>query len=408
MRCFLTRPFLTILFALVAVLVPTSALAAELHQGNSMVVSPGETIDDDLYVFGGTLDVQGTVNGDVIFFGGTSTVSGLITGDLLVFGGSTTITGDVRGSVRAVGGTVNIAGRVDHDVALGAGTLNIAQGARIGRDLLAGVGSARIAAPIARNVFIGSGDVTLAGPVGGDVRAEAGTVHLTNGASVAGRFSYASERQAEIAAGVVVGGGIERGESIYGRDFGAGFGGVGGLAGIGALIWLRGLVGIFVLGLVLVLLLPAATGRSTSILSSSFAASLGFGVLLLVGVPIVAVLMFAFGLLIGGWWLGLALLVVYALALGLGYVVSAVLVGDVILARLLPGRAHAALSLLVGILVLASLALVPIVGGIVSGVAITAGLGALGVMAMNGYRGQRRPVVSPAATGPVIPVPTPA
>jgi hypothetical protein len=67
-----------------------------------------------------------------------------------------------------------------------------------------------------------------------------------------------------------------------------------------------------------------------------------------------------------------------------------------------------ALSLLVGVLVLGSLALVPVVGGIVSGAAITAGLGALGLSAMNGYRGQRQPVVSPTATGPVVPVPTPA
>ena len=64
-----------------------------------MVVAPGETINDDLYVFGGSLDVQGTVNGDVAFFGGTSTISGLITGDLMVMGGTTTINGIVSGSV---------------------------------------------------------------------------------------------------------------------------------------------------------------------------------------------------------------------------------------------------------------------------------------------------------------------
>jgi hypothetical protein len=409
MRRPLTRGFLTILFALVALVVPASASAAEIRQGNSFVVRPGETIDDDLYVFGGTVSVEGTVNGDVLFFGGTSTVSGVITGDLLVLGGTTTITGEVRGSVRAAGGTVNITGRVDQDVALGAGTLDIAPSARLGRDLLAGVGSARIAAPIARNVFIGSGDVTLASPVGGDVRAEAGTVRLTNGASVAGRFSYASERQAEIASGVVVGGGIERGEAAYGRDFGAALGGIGGLGGIGALVWLRGLVGIFLLGLAFVLLIPAFTRRSTSALISNVGASLGFGVLLLVGVPILAMLVFALGLLIGGWWLGIVLLFLYALALGVGYIVSAVLVGDLILARLLPGRAHAAASsLLLGVLVLGSLALIPVVGGIVSGVATTAGLGALGLMAMNGYRRQRQPVVSQTATGPAVPVPTPA
>ena len=130
MRRSLTRLLLTVLFALVAVLVPASALAAEVHQGNSLVVAPGETIDDDLYVFGGTVNVQGTVNGDVILLGGMSTVSGLITGDLLVFGGTTTLTGDVRGSMRAVGGTVTIGGRVDQDLAIGAGTLDIAPSAR--------------------------------------------------------------------------------------------------------------------------------------------------------------------------------------------------------------------------------------------------------------------------------------
>jgi cytoskeletal protein CcmA (bactofilin family) len=397
-----------LVFGVLAGLLPTVASAAELREGGSTTLAAGETIDDDLYVFGGTLNVQGTVNGDVIFFGGTSTVSGLITGDLLLLGGTTTITGDVRGSVRAAGGTVNLAGRVDQDVALAAGTLDIAPSARLGRDLLAGAGSARIAGPIARNAYIGTGDVALAAPIGGDLRAEAGTVRLINGASVAGRFSYASERQAEIASGVVVGGGIERGESTYGRDFGAALGGVGGLGGIGALIWLRGLVGMFLLGLGLVLLVPAATRRSTSALSSNLGMSFGFGVLLLVGIPILATLVFAFGLLIGGWWLGLVLLFLYALALGVGYVVSAVLLGDLIVARLLPARAHAVVSLLLGVLVLGSLALIPVVGAIVSGAAMTVGLGALGLLAMNGYRAQRRSVVSPTATGPVIPVPAPA
>ena len=409
MRHSLTRPLLPVLFALVALAVPASASAAEIHQGNSFVVVPGETIDDDLYVFGGTATVEGTVNGDVVLFGGTSTISGLVTGDVLVLGGSTTINGDIRGSLRAAGGTVNIAGQVDQDVALGAGTLDIAPSARLGRDLLAGVGSARIAGPITRNAFIGSGDVTLAAQVGGDVRAEGGTVRLIDGARVGGKFLYASDRQAEIASGVVVGGGIERGESAYGRDLGAALGGVGGLGGIGALVWLRGLVGIFFLGLTFVLLMPAFTRRSTSVLMQIAGPSLGFGVVLLLGVPILAMLVFALGLLIGGWWLGIVLLFVYALALGVGYVVSAVRMGDLILARVLPRTAHApALSLLLGILVLGSLSLIPVVGGIVSGAAITAGVGALGLTAINGYRRQRRPVVSPTATGPVIPVPTPA
>jgi hypothetical protein len=403
------KRFLIPLVALVAGLAPTAVSAAELRQGNSIVVAPGETINDDLYAFGGSLDVQGTVNGDVVFFGGTSTVGGLITGDLLVMGGSTTISGTVRGSVRASSGTVNISGVVDQDVTVAAGTLDVAPGASIGRDLLAGAGSTRIAAPLARNAFIGSGDVTLGGPIGGDVRAEAGTLRLATGAAVDGKLGYASERPAEIASGVVVGGGIERGELTSGRDIWAPLSGrIGGLAGLGALVWLRGLVGIFVLGLALVLLVPSSMRQSTRALRSNLLGSLGYGVLLLIGVPILAALVFAIGLLIGGWWLGLALAFLYALALGVGFVVSAVFVGDLIVARLRPSQAHPVWSLLTGVLALGILALVPVVGGIVSGAAIIVGLGAFGVALKNGSREQRRVAVSPAMRAPVVPAPVPA
>jgi MFS family permease len=144
-------------------------------------------------------------------------------------------------------------------------------------------------------------------------------------------------------------------------------------------------------------------------LSSNLVAGLGFGVLLLIGIPILATLVFAFGLLIGGWWLGLVLFFLYALALGVGYVVSAMLLGEVLLARLLPDRAHVVLSLLVGVLVLGSLALIPVVGAIVSSAAMTVGLGSLGLVAMHMYRGQRQqPVVTPTAKEQVIAVPAPA
>jgi len=365
-------------------------------------VAPGETIDDDLYVFGGSLDVQGTVNGDVVFFGGTSTISGLITGDVLVMGGTTTITGEVRGSVRAAGGTINIGGRVDRDVAVGAGTLNLTPTARIARDLLAGVGAASIAAPIGRNVLIGSGDVTLTAPVGGDVQAQAGTLRLARGAAVNGKVTYASDNPAEIDSSVVISGGIERTQLAYGRDLSAP---LNDRAGIGALIWLRGLVGVFVLGLVLILLVPASTRRSTAFLSANLGWSLLVGAMLLIGVPVLAALVFAVGLLIGGWWLGIALICLYALALGIGYVISAVLLGDRILERFFRQETHDAWSLLAGTLALGILAVIPVLGGIATSLAITAGLGAVARTAFDNFLTQRRvtsvrSVAAPVATAP--------
>ncbi len=231
---------------------------------------------------------------------------------------------------------------------------------------------------------------------------EAGTLRLARGASVNGTVSYSSDNPAEIDSGVVVGGGIERSGLAYGRDLSAP---LNDRAGVGPLIWLRGLVGILVLGLVLILLVPASTRRSTDFLSANLGWSLVVGTILLIGVPLLAALVFVVGLLIGGWWLGIALICLYALALGIGYVISAVLLGDLILERFFRREAHNAGSLLAGIVALGILAVLPVVGGIATSLAIAAGLGAAAWTAFNNSLAQRRitgarPMATPVATAP--------
>jgi hypothetical protein len=82
---------------LLLVLVPTGggAFAADTRQGDVVTVGAGQTINDDLYAFGGTVDIQGRINGDVVASGGTVTIhgQGSVTGDLLAAGGTTTVRG---------------------------------------------------------------------------------------------------------------------------------------------------------------------------------------------------------------------------------------------------------------------------------------------------------------------------
>jgi hypothetical protein len=68
--------------ALLIALAPTQIIAAEPVQGNNVTVSRNQTINDDLYAFGGTVTIQGRVNGDVVALGGTVTVNGPVSGDL--------------------------------------------------------------------------------------------------------------------------------------------------------------------------------------------------------------------------------------------------------------------------------------------------------------------------------------
>lgn len=72
------------------------------------VIRAGETVSEDLAIWGGSLKVDegGTVDGDVSVFGGTAILNGHVTGDVVVFGGTAEMAGDVDGDLVLFGGTL--------------------------------------------------------------------------------------------------------------------------------------------------------------------------------------------------------------------------------------------------------------------------------------------------------------
>lgn len=371
------RLALPIIVALAA-LAPLSVAAADIRQGSQVTVGPGETVEDDLYAFGGTIDVEGTVSGSVIAFGGTITIGGNIARDLLVSGGTVNVTGHVGGSVRVGGGTLTLSGPVAEDVVVAGGTVTLGPNASVGRDLVLAGGTATVGAPVGRKILAGVGDLTLRNTVGGDVTVQVNHLRLESGAAVGGNLDYTSENDA-----VITGGAHVAGNTV--RHAPTDRGGVSGPAS-GLLNWLRFLVGVFVLGLLLVLLFPGFSGRVINRLERSPWASLGIGAALLVGVPIVALIVFILGIFVGGWWLGLFMIAAYLLACGLGYVVSSLLLGRWGSGRMGWGVLHPAWQLLAGLVVLSIASLIPIVGGLIALAAVLFGLGALALGAT-----ERRP-----------------
>ncbi|MEE4276086.1 MAG: hypothetical protein V2J16_09515 [Thermoleophilia bacterium] len=63
--------------------------------GEDVVVAPGETYEG-LVVFGGDVDVQGTVEGPVVAFGGDVHISGAVTEEVVAFGGRVVFAGTSR------------------------------------------------------------------------------------------------------------------------------------------------------------------------------------------------------------------------------------------------------------------------------------------------------------------------
>ena len=346
---------------------PLQAAAADARQGTDVTVAQTETINDDLYAGAGTISIEGTVNGNVIAGGGTITVSGNITRDLIVGGGTINVTGHVGGSIIAAGGNLTLNGPVEHDIVVTGGMIDIGAGATIGRDLVVAGGTATVAAPIARRVQMSSGTLTLRGTIAGDVRGRVDHLKL-DGARIGGNLDYTSDNAVELVNGARVAGTTTRHTPTDSRGSGNGF-----------LGWLRGLIGIFALGLILIFLLPGISTRAIDTLRAQPWLSLGIGAAILIIPPIVALIVFVVGLLIGGWWLGVLLIPLWLLLLAIGYVVSGFLIGRLLFARLGWGGYHDAVALLGGLLILTVVGLLPVLGGFVGLAALVFGAGALAV-----------------------------
>ena len=65
-----------VLVALVLTITATPAAAADIRQGNDVIIGPTETVEDDLYAFAATIAINGTVHGDVVAAGNNVSVDG--------------------------------------------------------------------------------------------------------------------------------------------------------------------------------------------------------------------------------------------------------------------------------------------------------------------------------------------
>ena len=361
--------------ALALLSLSSPARAAEFRTGGQVTIPAGDTLRDDLYICGGKVDIDGVVLGDVVACGGHINVNGAIGGSLFSGAGSTSITGSVARTIRCGGGEITISGTVGGDAVAGCGRFHLARGAHVGRDLLVGGGGLDLDGDIERNVLAGGGVFTLDGRVGGGVTVRAERSRLMDGARVAHDFVYTSERSVVRAPGAMVSGKIEqRVPSGHPRL------GPVGRAMLFVYRWERLLVGLLAIGLLLVLPFPAFTRRVLDALGGSPGASAGAGILLVLGVPLVAITFGLLGLVLGGWWLGMGALVLFCLSLALGIAVTGAFLGR----RILPRPGHEVRlwwALLAGLAILTLVLRIPVLGLFVAMIAAVFGLGALAIAA---------------------------
>lgn len=343
-----------LLVAVVLLSVVPAPAAAATRAGGTVVVESGETVDG-LTVFGGSVVVRGTVNGDLSGFAGDVTVAE-----------SGTVTGDLSAAV----GSLEVLGTVDGDVSVAAGSVVVGPDATVGGSLSAGAGS-----------------VTIAGEIAGDVSVGADSVRVLDGARVSGRLEYDAE-SFELQPGATVEGG-----AVENPDIGGPFQ-VRVLPGFGGWLVDSYLFAVnLLLGAVLLAVFPGASRRVADTVTESPVRTGVVGLLALVGVPLALVLI---AITVVGIPITVVGLLVFALVAWAAYVWGNYAVGAWLLS--LGDYEGRWAALFAGLVAVALVGYVPVLGGLTQFAVLLLGLGAL-VAAVRTARSGRRESATGADAG---------
>jgi len=361
---------------------PASAVTRFAHE-DTVRVAAGETHQGTLVVSCESLEIDGLVVGDVLAFCERIAIRGEVEGSVFALGHEQELRGRVGGTLVAAGQLLRIEGSVGGNAYVAGQQVTLAPDARIGRDAFLGGERVHLEGEVARDLSAGGERIEIEGEVGRDLEAWSEHVELLAGARVAGDLhAHLADREGlEVAEGAVVAGATDIEELDRARHT----------------VWSRyregrfytwvavGFAASFLIGMLLHALAPAlfggrlATGRD-------FFVSLGLGFAVLVLSPIALVLL---ALTVVGIPAALIGLAAWGIALYLGAIVMAALIGRSLVRPQGEGAREFGMALLVGLLVVVLLKSLPFVGGAAGWVIALVGVGLLAAQAHAAWQRSR-------------------
>ncbi len=409
--------FVLILSLSLAFALTDQARAFELDDDGN--IPANEVIDDDIFIGGQTVVIDGTVNGDVFAFGQSVTVNGTINGSLFAGAQFIVINGEVNGSVYGGSNSIEIASgsAISRNVYYMGYSLRLAEGASLGRDLAFMGYQALLQGNVGRNVHVAGGALEISGAVGGDVKAniaapnEANTpmpyaapgaptpispgIHIREGAEIGGVVEYTSPIEQSEGIAVQPDGGVIYHQLV--TEEGRGKITPAIRTGLWALDRLRELVSLLVLGALALWKLPELFNRVKRTVAEQPIPSLGWGFMIILvgylGAALLAGILLAVVLFLGALTLGklggaaasigfssLTLtLAVFSLLVGFGSkLVLAAWSGEWLLNKVAASKELSPFwALALGVLLYALLHGIPYLGGVIAAVVTLMGTGAM-------------------------------
>lgn len=417
------------LFALV---LANPAQAADFRGGDNAVVEADEVIDDDLFMAGNLVEMNGTVTGDLWATGSEVIVNGQVEGSVFIAGQTLAINGPVGGSIYSAGYALTVGSEtaIDRNVYYSGFSLSTEPGSTVGRSLYSSDYQTVIDGSVADDVVVNAGALEVNGSVGGDVRGEVASAE--GSAPPQSMFFFPGavpiiDPGLRVASGAEVGGQVDVVETTVDVDVSPPDARSLLIGGLRRTITDRigEFIALLIVGGLLLRLWPAAVELSQKSASEKPLASAGSGCLLLiifaVGVPLACAVtgglaalggLITFGQLSGA-ILGLSWSAIGFIVAAFSFVASLVAkvivsfwAGRWILDRLAPERQPGYwtdfASLALGAFIYEILRAIPVVGWIIAAIVTLVGLGAAYFMLRDTFR------PPPPSETPKVPEPEPA
>ncbi len=342
------------------------AFAVQVESAEKFVLAADEVVADDLVVMGGDIDIKGTVDGDLVAFGGNIVVSGDVTGDVLIAGGTIKVTGDVADDAVLGGGEVEIFSDVGDNLLAASGSFKMGEDSSVGRDAIIAASDVGVYGDILRNLLVHGPIVEIGGSVLGDVVIDSdGAPQILAGAEIAGDVNYTCEYDIVVDEGASIAGNVNKKIPDEGRQR-------SDLQKFNS--WLSGFLSIFVVGFLLVRMLPACTRNVCNNLKKSGLRCGLWGILGLIVVPVVGLFLM---ITIVGLPLAMILFCGYVIAIYVSKAYVSVFVGKLILNMGGSKSDSLVWMLFWGLLAFEVAGLVPGISGIVSFLVLVFGFGAI-------------------------------
>ena len=329
----------------------------------------GRDIGTDHFAAGHIVEIATPVAGDAIAAGEGVTVSSNVSGDVVLAARSVHVDGDAGQNVYAAGSEVDINGAVGRNARIAGGIVDIGRRAQIAGNASIAGGRVSVTGSIKGYLQATAGRVYIDGTIGGDVEANGREVVLGPNARITGALRYSSPDAIEQDPRAVIDGGVDR---LATRSPAAH---AHAAHRIGRWIWT---IGLMVLAACLVAALPAFSARASERVRERFLRNMLLAFALIVRAPVATILLLATGI---GAPLGLLSALAYPGLLLVGYVSTGIALGDAILRRAKPAHATAsrwrASFAAMGTLAIALIGWVPLLGSVVTFIALLLGVGAV-------------------------------